>query len=311
MSCPPHPSKPTHKTNPHPGILSLSTPGVPIAGTGATARALARELNDYFAAATTSAAHSSRLGFFGVLPDWQDINGTLAELDYLYTQQKLCSGVTAYTTYGDKLLGDAAFAPIWARLQQYKALVFLHPGVLAVEPKFVGSGLLPQPIVDYPIATTRAAVDLVVTQTLRRCPDVDVILSHAGGALPFLAERAIGSLAVPEIAARLSGGFDMAAARSDFARFYYDIALSTSDAQLHGLLDFADPERILFGSDFPYAPQFAINALMARYAAFVAKDPRGDKVAPEKLRANSLKVLRKHAIGKNAGKCKPGFEGSL
>lgn len=252
-------------------------------------------MNHYFGNSTTKCKYNNRFGFFGVLPDWQDVNGTLDELDYLYQEQKLCNGVTVYTTYGDKLLGDKHFTPIWDRLQQYRALVFLHPGVLAVEPQFVAS-VLPQPIVDYPIATTRAAVDLVMTQTVRRCPDVDIILSHAGGTLPFLAERAIGSLAVPEIATRL--GFDMVKAREDFARFYYDTALSTSPAQLHGLLDFADPSHILFGSDFPYAPQFAINALMAKYAAFVATDQRGSDLSPEKLRDNALTLLNKHALKK-------------
>ncbi len=277
------------------GILSVSTPGVPVAGTGEVARTLARELNEYFGNTTTETKHNSRLGFFGVLPDWQDVEGTLAELDYLFQQQRLCNGVTVYTTYGDKLLGDAQFAPVWDRLQQYKALVFLHPGVLAVEPQFVASSL-PQPIIDYPIATTRAAVDLVMSQTLRRCPGVDIILSHAGGTLPFLAERAIGSLAVPEIAKLL--GYDMDRAREDFARFYYDTALSTSSAQLHSLLDFADSSHILFGSDFPYAPQFAINALLARYAAFVATDARGLELSPAKLRENSVKLLSKHALDK-------------
>ena len=256
---------------------------------------MARDLNEYFGNATTKTKYNSRFGFFGVLPDWQDVNGTLRELDYLYQEQKLCNGVTVYTTYGDKLLGNSEFAPIWQRLQKYKALVFLHPGVLAVVPKFVASSL-PQPIIDYPIATTRAAVDLVMTQTLHRFPDVDIILSHAGGTIPFIAERAIGSLAVPEIAEIM--GYDMVKAKRDFARFYYDIALSTSDAQLHGLLDFADSSHILFGSDFPYAPQFAINALLAKYAAFVATDQRGSEVSPARLRENSLKLLNKHALNK-------------
>jgi predicted TIM-barrel fold metal-dependent hydrolase len=223
------------------------------------------------------------------------VNGTLRELDYLYHEQKLCNGVTVYTTYGDKLLGNIQFVPIWQRLQKYKALVFLHPGVLAVAPEFVASSL-PQPIIDYPIATTRTAVDLVMTRTLHRFPDVDIILSHAGGTIPFIAERAIGSLAVPEIAKIM--GYDMVKAKRDFARFYYDIALSTSDAQLHGLLDFVDSSHILFGSDFPYAPQFAINALLAKYAAFVATDQRGSEVSPARLRENSLKLLNKHALKK-------------
>jgi 6-methylsalicylate decarboxylase len=279
-----------------PGILSLSTPGVPIVGTGEKGRSLSRTLNEFFGNKTTGEKFGSRLGFFGVLPDWQDVNGSISEIDFLYKQQKLCNGVTVYTSYGNRLLGDPLFAPIWAKLQEHRALIFLHPGVLAVEPKFIASGL-PQPVVDYPLATTRAAVDLVMTGTFRRCPDVDIILSHAGGTLPFVGQRAIGSLALPEVAATV-GGYKLTDAKADFARFYYDIALSMSSAQLNGLLDFTDSSHILFGSDFPYAPQIAINTLLVQYAAFVATNSRGDKVSPSQLRKNSQQLLEKHALSK-------------
>ncbi len=46
-------------------------------------------------------------------------------------------------------------------------------------------------MIDYPLATTRTAIDLVLTKTLAKNPDVKVILSHAGGALPFLADRVL------------------------------------------------------------------------------------------------------------------------
>jgi predicted TIM-barrel fold metal-dependent hydrolase len=229
-----------------------------------------------------------------VLPDWQDVNGTLAELDFLYGQQKLCSGVTVYTSYGGKLLGDPLFVPIWAKLQAYKALVFIHPSVLDVQPHFINPSI-PQPIVDYPLATTRAAVDLVMTGTVRACPDVDIILSHAGGALPFVGGRAINSLALPAVSGVAK--VNLLQAKNDFGRYYYDIALSTSDAQLDGLLDFADSSHILFGSDFPYVPQFGTDAVVLQYAKYVATSSKGEQIKPEILRENSLKLLNKHAQG--------------
>lgn len=132
------------------------------------------------------APFSSKFDFFGVLPGWQDVDGTCAEIDFLFAEQKLCNGVGAYTSYGDKLPGHESFRPIWEKLQGYGALVFMHPTSLDLRPRYIG-GFLPQPIVDYPLATTRAAVDLVFAGTMRSCPGVDVILSHAGGALPFIA----------------------------------------------------------------------------------------------------------------------------
>lgn len=209
-----------------------------------------------------------------------------------------------YTSYGDKLPGHESFRPIWDKLQSYGALVFLHPTSSDFTPRFIG-GFLPQPVVDYPLATTRAAVDLVFTGTMRACPDVDVILSHAGGTLPFLGTRAIGALTVPPIAAK--AGVTEKEAAADFARFYYDTALSTSAAQLGGLVDFigsvgGDLSHILFGSDFPYAPSWSIMAMLQSYHGFLASGrPKAEVLRPEKLRANGVALLEKHSLGRNLG----------
>lgn len=63
------------------------------------------------------------------------------------------------------------------------------------------AGYLPQPVVDYPQATTRAAVSLILSGTMNENPSVDIILSHAGGTLPYLSQRIIGSLIDSNIAA--------------------------------------------------------------------------------------------------------------
>ncbi|KAF4874237.1 Decarboxylase yanB [Colletotrichum siamense] len=272
-------------------ILSVSAPGPSIAGAGAAGRKLARGLNQHLGNLTTNPKSEQRLGFFGALPDWQDVEGTLAELDFLFGEQKLCFGVTVFTSYGDRLLGHPSFKPIWQKLQAYKALVFTHPTSLDVTPKFIADNL-PQPIVDYPMATTRMAVDLVLTGTLRACPDVDVILSHAGGTLPFLANRVMGSLKIPSVEEMLSTDFDTAEA--DFARFYYDTALSTSPAQLLGLLESVEPSHVLFGSDFPYCPQPVVEMQTQLYDNFVATNPRGAVINPEVLRQNSKALLTMH-----------------
>ncbi|KAI0134386.1 hypothetical protein BJ170DRAFT_196475 [Xylariales sp. AK1849] len=64
------------------------------------------------------------------------------------------------------------------------------PGVLEVAPKFMANGL-PQPIVISPLATTRAAIDLDIIGTFRNCPDVDIVLSYAGGTLPHIGMRTL------------------------------------------------------------------------------------------------------------------------
>lgn len=49
----------------------------------------------------------------------------------------------------------------------------------------------------------------------------------------------------------------------DAARFWYDVALSGNESTLGLLTRFAAPGRILFGLDFPYAPERTVRTLTA------------------------------------------------
>lgn len=89
--------------------------------------------------------------------------------------------------------------------------------MLDVTPPFI-AGALPQLLVDYPLGTTRTAVDLVAMGALRRWPGVDIILSHAGGVLRFLGFCAVLVLESPTMAGRL-GALDAGCVREDFGRF--------------------------------------------------------------------------------------------
>lgn len=113
------------------------------------------------------------------------------------------------------------------------------------------------------------------------------------------------ALAIPPIAAMAS--VTEKEAFADFARFYYDTALSTSPAQLTGLLEFVgsvggDMSHILFGSDFPYAPPRAIKAVLQGYHDFLASGrPKAEVLRPEKLRANGIALLDKHSLDRKLG----------
>ncbi|KAB8264236.1 hypothetical protein BDV32DRAFT_135559 [Aspergillus pseudonomiae] len=272
-------------------VVSLSTPGVPVMGTGKKARTLCRNVNDFLANLTQEAP--THLEFFGALPDWRDVDGTLAEIDYIFKTQKAAVGVGMYTAYGDMLPGDPTFDPIWERLNMYKALVFMHPGVMDVKPAFV-AGVLPQPIIDYPQQTTRAAVDLVLRGVRTRTQDVDLILSHAGGTLPYLSTRALGSLVVPQVSSAVN--VTIPQVKAEFRRFYYDIALSTTETQLTGLLLNTDTSHVLYGSDYPYAPAVAIAEGKVSYLSFAHNHP---ELGPDILSKNAKDLLVKHRLSAN------------
>ncbi len=178
-------------------VLSVTAPGPALLGPTEKGRRLARALNQEVW--DVCQQRPGRFGFFASLPDFNDTEGTIAEIKAIFESEKRANGVVVMTSYGDKLVGDEVFRPIWDELNKHAALVFVHPSHVKITPEKIG-GFLPQPVIDYPLATTRAAMSLIVSGVMTYCSKIEVILSHAGGAFPFLAQRGIGALINPTIA---------------------------------------------------------------------------------------------------------------
>jgi len=141
---------------------------------------MARRVNEY----TTDlvADRPDRFGHFATLP-LPDIDSALLELEYAFDTLR-ADGVILVGNYGDKYLGDVLFEPLWAELDRRRAVVFVHPGLPL--PPAVG---LAGPLVDYPFATTRAAVQLVLNGIVDRKLQARIILSHAGGFVRYASHR--------------------------------------------------------------------------------------------------------------------------
>lgn len=188
-------------------VLSITAPGPGLLGPTEAGRKLARTLNEEVW--ETCCQRKGRFGYFASLPDFNDVEGTLEEIRHIFETEKNANGVVVMTSYGDRLLGDEKFKPIWKALDSYKALVFVHPSQLKVVPEKIG-GFLPQPVLDYPLATTRAAMSLVISGVVTMCSNVDIILSHAGGTLPYVGQRAIVSLAEPSLVSQCEVNLEQA-----------------------------------------------------------------------------------------------------
>lgn len=222
-------------------IASIAQPGVGFLPE-AKAAAFARRCNDD--AAALIARYPQRFGCFGLLP-MHDIDAALAEARHCLETLRF-HGVALFASYGEKFLGDAAFDPLLEYLDARAAVVHVHPGM---HPSSRALDL-PWPgfMIEYPFDTTRAAVNLLLSGALERFGNIDFILSHAGGTLPFLAWRL--SVA-PMIDARLAQR-SRAEIFAGLKRFWYDIALACGAAPMAALSHIAAPERILFGSDWPF-----------------------------------------------------------
>src|SRR3984893_8010357 len=222
------------------GILSLTAPSV-VRWEKSERREMARRVNEY--TADLVAKRPDRFGNFATLPV-PDVDGALRELEHALDTLR-ADGVILLANYAGKYLGDAAFETLWAELGRRRVVVLVHPG----QPPLPIAAGVAGPLVDYPFDTTRTAVQLVLNGVVDRYPGARIILAHAGGFLPYASHRfaELARVFRPDAA-------NPADILASFQRFYFDTALSSGPAAMPSLKAFAGSGRILFGSDFPYAP---------------------------------------------------------
>ena len=228
-------------------ITSISAPGLWFGDNEESVR-LARICNDY--AASIRSDHPGRFGVFACLP-LPDVEASLAEIAHALDTLK-ADGIGLLTSYGDRYPGDAAFQPVFDELNRRRAVVYFHP---TNAPCSQCLPEIPAATLDFPFDTTRAVVSLLYSGTFARCRDIRFIFSHAGGTVPFLAERIARLGARPGFREAVPNGV-----LPELERLYYDTALSANWLAFRSLLELVTPDKILFGSDYPFAPEATMTA---------------------------------------------------
>ncbi len=219
------------------GVLSVSNPGIRLGPDGDmnVSRTMARTVNEFSGDVVRS--DPRRFGFFAslVLPD---VNASIDEATYAFDDLH-ADGVVLLSNTDGVYLGAPQWDPLLEFLNDRRAVVFVHPAFLPAQPV----PEIPPGAIDFLADTTRAAVNLVKHDCLTRFPDVRVVLAHGGGYVPYAAMR---------IASMIAADADQTAVLSQLRRFWFDTALTGGPYALPSLLAFADPERLTFGSDWPY-----------------------------------------------------------
>ena len=246
------------------GIMSLSVPGTHL-GDDTEARDLARRCNEE--SAEYVQRNPRRLGAFAAAP-LPDLDGACEAVVYALDELRL-DGVGLFGSYAGRYLGDPEWDPLLELLDARAAVCLIHPNIHPSVDVVREGGIspgIPNFMAEYPFDTSRAALNLVSNDVLDRFPNIRFILSHAGGTLPFLAWRAAAIVhrqtGVSPMRERFPSPFVDAHGEnltretflSRLRKFWYDTALSPGPQTFGSLLQVADKDRILFGSDWPYCP---------------------------------------------------------
>jgi aminocarboxymuconate-semialdehyde decarboxylase len=263
-------------------LLSLTAPGL-FAWYKLQRRGIARRINNFTASVVER--WPARFGNLATIP-LPEVLGAVREIRHAFNELD-ADGISLFSSYQGRYLGDRAFDPVWAELDHHKATVLIKP---SQPPCPVLPGVMGM-VVDYPYDITRTAVHMVLNGVLERYPNVRVILSDGGGFTPYVAERA----------AHLSASFnanvsDPQRVLRSLRSFYFDTAMIGGSA-LASLLQFAGSDRILFGTAFPSASS-RLAATFAEYTVGLQGFSNDDLAAVFRQNAQALFPRLSARLGK-------------
>lgn len=236
-------------------ILSITSPGTYlIPGDRALARKVTRECNDF--AADLKSRRGDRFGFWASLP-LPDVEGSIEELNRALDELN-ADGVALFTNHNGQYLGDPSFDHLFYELNARKVTVFIHPTVPC---RILDYGLQtavpmcqhPFPIYEFMFEDARVIMNLFMTGTVEKYPDIKYVISHAGGVFAPLIERF--STLPRSLNMNVPDSLNSADVRKSLSQqFYFDLAGYVFPDQIYGLVPWVSKKKLIYGSDFPYTP---------------------------------------------------------
>jgi aminocarboxymuconate-semialdehyde decarboxylase len=253
-------------------IITFTTPGTHVEPPERAVR-FARLVNDAFA--TVVRERSPRFASLATLP-LCDPAASVAELTRAMTTLGM-PGAMVFSNVNGVALADARYEPLWAEANRLNAIIHIHPtdpvGVEAMTDYWL------MPLVGFLMDTTLAAAKLVFSGVPERYPNIKWVLSHLGGAIPYLCER-------------LDRGWEaFADCRADIKRrpseylrnFYYD-TVNFDPMAVRLAVDFAGADHVLAASDYPHQIG-SIPKMKSSLAALTVSDAERKKILGENARA--------------------------
>jgi aminocarboxymuconate-semialdehyde decarboxylase len=221
-------------------VLTMTTPGTHVE-TPDRAAELARIVNDGFAAIIK--AHGDRFTALGTLP-LNDPEASVKELERAHSEYGF-RGFQVFSNVNGTELIDRRFWPLYKKASELNLILDIHPtfpvGVEAMSEYHL------MPLLGFTFDTTLTAAKLVFGGITERFPGIRWVLNHAGGAIPYLAERLDRGYAVfAECRVNISKR------PSEYLKNFYFDAVNFDPKALALCVDFAGPDHVLAGSDYPH-----------------------------------------------------------
>ena len=206
----------------------------------AKAAKAARFVNDQYAGLVER--RPDRFAAFTALP-MPHLDESLGEMRRALDELGM-AGVAMNTTVLGRALVEPDYEPVFAELDSRGAVLYLHPAGNGACSPLIGDYHLTW-MVGAPVEDTISVMHLITHGIPTRYPNITIINSHLGGALPMLLQRADDQYRweapdtpeTPSVTAR---------------RMWYDTVGHGHVPALRCAIDSFGADRLLLGTDFPY-----------------------------------------------------------
>jgi aminocarboxymuconate-semialdehyde decarboxylase len=222
-------------------IVSLTAPNV-FFGNAEVSTAAARLVNDDMAQAQKM--WPDRIRWLASLP-WEHPAAAVEELKRAHRNGAV--GVMVLANINGRPLTEQAFAPVWQAIDALALPVLVHPTTPPGAGQMQLNEFMLASAVGFMFDTTLAIARMIFAGFFDAYPNLKIIASHAGAALPYIIGR-FDRMHEMRAAAR-TGIKDKPS--SYMRRIYYDAVTYRLDA-LNLCLDIGGPDKLMYGSDFPH-----------------------------------------------------------
>lgn len=203
-----------------------------------------RLVNDEYARIIDT--YSGRFNGYGALPS-PHVDEALKEIPRIFDELgfvgvSLPTMTIASKQAGPQFLDEPALDAVWEALNDYHAIVNIHPtGYAACSPMLSGSGLTW--VNGAPVEDATAVLQLLKADVVRRFPQVRFHVAHLGGDVPFIAQR---------IEENFEDWQAFAHSPLEQLRTMYFGAANFHEPSLILAAETFGAAQLLAGSDFPY-----------------------------------------------------------
>ena len=283
-------------------ILTLAAPPIESVGPPDLTAELAKLANDQMAELVEK--HPDRFPGFVASMAMNNPDACLREIDRACGELG-AAGIQVFSNANGIPLDRPEYRPLFDRMAELDLPIWLHPARVA---GFADYPDEPRSKYDiwwafgWPYETSAAMARLVFSGVFDQHPNLRIITHHLGAMIPYFEGRIGGGL--DQLGKRTDDPKDMAARGrlkkrpiDYFHMFYGDTALFGSAPAMECGLAFFGPDRVLFGTDYPFDPEGGPGFVRDTIAA-MDKMRASEQVKQQIYEGNARRMLRLPKLAK-------------